>query len=501
MKSVVLLIFMISYLELSAQQKPNIILFLVDDMGWQDTSVPFWDSITLANKKFHTPNMEEFAKQSMKFTNAYANSVCTPSRVSLMSGMNAARHRVTNWILTKDQGTDQEDSILSIPAWNVNGLSPLEGIERTVHVTALPQLLRDAGYYTIHCGKGHFATDGTPAADPLNIGFDVNIGGSSVGSPASYLGENNYGNLPGKFNLRAVPGLEKYWGTHTFLSEALTLEAEHAMDVALGKKEPFFLYMSHFAIHIPYDKDPRYFEKYRKMGLDTAEAAYASLVEGMDASLGTLLQYVADHHLSENTIIIFMSDNGGLSNPPRSGKANTQNYPLRSGKGSLYEGGIREPMMVRWPRVTKPGSTTRQYVHIDDFFPTILEMANVKGYKTVQKVDGKSFVPVLKNPDYRDTTKTLVWNFPNNRSNSRGYSWVSAIRHGDWKALYFQKTGQIELYNLKDDIGENHDLSAIYPQKVKEMAKLLTRELKAYDAQMPVIKQTGQNVKWPDEVK
>ncbi len=504
LKLTAILISMIFSFAVKAQQKPNIILFLVDDMGWQDTSVPFWDSITPANKKFHTPNMEKLAARFMKFTNAYANSICTPSRVSLMSGMNVARHRVTNWTMFKNEAVDPKDSILSIPDWNVNGLSPEKGLERSVYVTAMPQLLKDAGYYTIHCGKAHFGAYKTHGAHPLNIGFDVNIAGSAAGNPASYMAEDDYGNVPGKFNLRAVPGLEKYWGTHTFLSEALTLEAELAMDSAVKKKQPFFLYMAHFAVHVPYNDDPRYFEKYRKMGLDSAEAAYAGLVEGMDASLGKLMQYLKDHQLEKNTITIFMSENGGLSNPPRTGKVNSQNYPLRDGKGSLYEGGIREPMLVDWPGVTKPGSVTSQYVDIQDFFPTILEMAKVKQYKTVQKVDGKSFVPVLKNKNYIDSARTLVWHFPNKwagSANDTEFSWMSALRKGSWKLIYFQKTEKLELYNLKNDIGEQHNLSSVYPKKVKELAKLLTMELKKYDAQMPVNKQTRQRVKWPDEVK
>src|SRR5690242_1740021 len=193
---------------LKAQQTtgkhPNIVVFLVDDMGWEDTSVPFWDSLTASNREFHTPNMEKLAAVSMKFTEAYANSVCTPSRVSLMSGMNAAHHRVTNWTMFRDQKVDPADSILAAPDWNVNGLSPVKGVEKSIYATPLPQLLKDAGYLTIHCGKAHFGAYKTPGADPLNLGFDINIAGSAAGNPASYLAEEDYGNVPGKFNLRAV---------------------------------------------------------------------------------------------------------------------------------------------------------------------------------------------------------------------------------------------------------------------------------------------------------
>ncbi len=484
------------------EKRPNIILFLVDDMGWQDTSVPFWDSITPANKKFYTPNMEKLAARSMKFTEAYANSICTPSRVSLMTGMNAAHHRVTNWTMFKDESVDAPDSILEPPAWNVNGLSPVPGEDRSVYATPLFRLLKDNGYFTIHCGKAHFGAYQTPGANPINLGAIVNIAGSAAGNPASYLAESDYGNVPGKFNLRAVPGLKRYWKTHTFLTKALTLEAMKSMDTALKKRMPFFLYMAHFAVHVPYDADPCYFEKYRKMGLDKEEAAYAGLIEGMDNSLGALMNYLKMHHLTSNTIIIFMSDNGGLSHPPRSGKPDTQNYPLRDGKGSLYEGGIREPMIVEWPGVTKPGSSTGQYVAIQDFFPAILEMAGVKHYKTVQEIDGKSFVPVLQNSGYTDTTRVLVWHFPNKwegAGNDGEFSWMSAVRQGSWKLIYYQKTEKKELYNLKEDIGEHHDLAAQYPQKVKQLAELLTEKLKQWHAQMPVYKASGKPVPWPGE--
>jgi arylsulfatase A-like enzyme len=168
-----------------AQQmkRPNIILFLVDDMGWQDCSVPFWTKPTEWNKRYHTPNMERLAAEGMKFTNAYATPVCSPSRVSLMTGMNAAHHKVTNWTLRKDQSVDYKDSMLLSPDWNINGMSPVPGIEHTVYATPLPLLLKEAGYYTIHCGKAHFGAMETPASDPLNIGFMLNIAGHAAGGP------------------------------------------------------------------------------------------------------------------------------------------------------------------------------------------------------------------------------------------------------------------------------------------------------------------------------
>ncbi|NLU95750.1 sulfatase [Chitinophaga sp. Ak27] len=481
---------------------PNIIFFLVDDMGWQDTSVPFWDSITPANRKFRTPNMERLCRAGTKFTNAYAHSVCTPSRVSLMTGMNVARHRVSNWTSMKNKAVDGADSLLTIPDWNVNGISPIPGQERSVYATPLPALLQQQGYYTIQCGKAHFGAYQTVGADPLNLGFVKNIGGSAGGHPASYLAEDDFGRVPGKFILQAeMPGLDKYRKHHSFLTEDLTQEAMLAMDTAQMKQQPFFLYMAHYAVHLPYNADDRFIQRYLDLGLPKPEAAYAALVEGMDQSLGELMDYLEQHHLTDNTIIVFMSDNGGFSHPPRQGAPNSQNYPLRGGKGSLYEGGVREPMIVRWNGITTPGSVNTQYMIMEDFYPTILEWAGLKSYKTVQTIDGRSIVPFLRNPALRDTTRALVWNFPNDWTGGAlgdDNAWLTAIRQGKWKLVYCEKQQRLELYNLEEDIHEAHNVASDYPHKTRELAKLLTQQLKQRKAQMPLYKATGKPVPYPD---
>lgn len=196
----------------------------------------------------------------------------------------------------------------------------------------------------------------------------------------------------------AIPGLENYWGTGVFATEALTREAIKALDKAKKYNQPFYLYMSHYAIHIPIDKDMRFYPKYLKKGLTEKEAAYASLIEGMDKSLGDLMDWLDKNDEADNTIIIFMSDNGGLASEPawRDGELHTQNYPLNSGKGSLYEGGIREPMIVKWPGVVSPGTRCDKYLMIEDFYPTILEMAGVQNYRTVQPLDGNQFHAAAK---------------------------------------------------------------------------------------------------------
>ncbi|MGV8877732.1 MAG: sulfatase [Sphingobacteriaceae bacterium] len=504
MKCYLLPLIMLCSLRLSAQQKPNIIFFLVDDMGWQDTSVPFWDSITNANKKFHTPNMERLARQSVKFTNAYANSLCTPSRVSLMSGMNAATHRVTNWVFEKDSQVDPADDLLQIPNWNVNGLSPFPGQPHSVYATPLPQLLTDNGYYTVHCGKAHFGADQTSGANPMNLGFQKNIGGSAAGNPASYFAEDRFGFNPNRYNIKAdLPNLEKYWGTPTFLTADLTTEAMLAMDTAQIKHNPFFLYMAHYAVHLPFEADPKFVKPYLDKGYSKSEAAYCALIEGMDNSLGQLMDYLEENDLAKNTIIIFMSDNGGFSHSPRAGKPNTQNYPLKGGKGSLHEGGIREPMMVFWNGFSKPGTVAKQNVIIEDFFPTILQMAGIKSDHIVQKIDGKSIIPFIIDPKKMDNKRSLIWNFPNNWGGGdveQDNSFMTAIIQGDWKLIYFEKYGTLALYNLNKDIKEEHDLSNRFPNKAKALARLLTKKLKDQHAQMPVFKISGKQVPWPDEV-
>lgn len=482
--------------------QPNIVLFLVDDMGWQDTSVPFWDKRTPFNERYRTPNMERLAAQGVKFTQAYATTVCTPSRVSLMTGMNAARHRVTNWTLKKDQIQPMElnHPTLQFPEWNVNGMSPVSGIEKSAYATPLPELLQEAGYFTIHCGKAHFGAIDTPAADPINIGFDVNIAGHAAGAPASYFGTQDFGNgIPGQ-EFMAVPGLEEYYGEDIFLTEALTLEAKKAMDMAVNKKQPFFLYMAHYAVHIPIMGDDRFVQKYYDMGLDSIEAKYSSMVEGMDKSLGDIMDYLESKKIDDNTIILFMSDNGGLSAHGRGGELNTHNKPLASGKGSAYEGGIREPMIVKWPGITKPDTQTDQMVIIEDYFTTVLEMAGVKKENTVQKVDGQSFVPILKGQKLPED-RPLFWHYPNEWGVSGpGIGASSTIRLGDWKLIYFHADQHLELYNIKDDIGEHHNLVETEPEKSRELANVLSHYLREVKAQMPVEKATGKIVPYPDKV-
>lgn len=475
----------------SNQTKPNIIMFLVDDMGWQETSVPFYSEVTDLNKRYHTPNMERLAASGMKFTQAYACAVCSPSRISLNTGLNAARHRVTTWTLRKNKSPEPNHKILKSPEWNVNGICAESGIEKTTVVNMLPQILRENGYRTIHSGKAHFGAKDTPGENPLNLGFDVNIAGHAAGGPGSYYAKNNFSaDFRNGDRIWDIPGLEKYHGTDLYLNEVLTIEANQQIDKAVAEKKPFYLYMSHYAIHAPWEKDFRFYDKYKAMGLTDYQATYASMVESMDKSLGDLMQNVRRHGLEENTIIIFMSDNGQPKQADR-------NLPLRGHKLTPYEGGVRVPLLVHWPGVTKANSLSTNYVIIDDLFPTILEMAGIDKYEQIGGIiDGKSFVPFLKDNSFIEQSRPIFWHYPNTYDQPP----YSSVRMGDWKLIYQHVDEELELYNLNNDISEKNNLAKKEKEKLIEMAKVLGNFLRESKAQMPSVKQKNRLVSYPDEV-
>ncbi len=477
----------------AATPPPNIVFFLVDDMGWQETSVPFHTEVTALNRRYRTPNMERLAAEGVKFTQAYASAVCSPTRVSLLTGMNVARHRVTNWTLRKNASPDQPSKLVRPPAWNVNGICTNAGVERTMQVTPLPALLRTAGYRTIHVGKAHFGAKDTPGENPLNLGFDVNIAGHCAGGPGSYWGEKNFSAAWRSQNpaelIWNVPGLEAYHGKNVYLTEALTLEAVKAVERAVADKTPFYLYMAHYAVHAPWEKDDRFYQKYVDAGLKPFEATLASMIEGMDKSLGDLRAAFDRLGIADNTIILFMSDNGSPSQCP-------PNLPLRGHKVSPYEGGFRVPMLAKWPGTAKPGTVCRDPVVIEDVFPTILELAGVAwSGKTLQLVDGVSFVPLLKGTGGMPADRPFVWHFPNNY----GQTPFSAIRVGAWKLIYHHADRRRELFNLDADISEKTNLAAQSPERVRELSAKLSALLQERGAQMPTDARTGKVIPWSGE--
>lgn len=492
-KSYILLVSLSGLLGLASNSlanQPNILFFFVDDMGWQDTSVAFHSEPTKLKEVYHTPNMQQLANRGLLFTDAYACAICSPSRVSLMTGQNAARHRVTCWTLRKDKSPEPKHDRLAPSPWNWNGLQPVgANVPRAVEAVTLPQLLREAGYRTIHAGKAHFGAKDTPGANPTNLGFDVNIAGHYAGGPGSYHGDKNFSAAwRNGGNIWDVPGLEKYHGQEINLTEAITREAIVAVEQAVAAEKPFYLYMSHYAVHAPWEPDRRFIEKYSGQGLPKQQAVLASMLESMDQSLGDLMAMLDRLAVAENTIVVFMSDNGSPSNCPR-------NLPLRGHKITAYEGGARVPMIVYWPGVTPEGKRTDSQVVIEDIFPTFLEMAGV-ALPIDQEIDGVSFLPVLSVPQTGRPPRPLFWHYPNYYDQPA----FSSVIDGDWKLIYWHDDPRFELYNLKIDLSETNNLARDEPDRVQRLAKLLAEHLRNSHAVMPVVKATGEPVPLPDEI-
>ena len=494
----------------AAQDRPNIILFLVDDLGWQDTSVPFWTETTALNERYRTPNLERLAARGVKFTNAYASApVCTPTRTSIMTGKAPGRTHITYWTLNKDTDTSAKRDDIGPPAWRVNGLQPGD------HDT-LPGILRAAGYRTIHVGKAHFGTHGTPGGDPTRLGFTLNIAGHASGGPASYYGLDHFtvagreGKDPHeRATVWDIPGLEKYHGHDIYLTEALALEACGAIRDAVAAGEPFYMNFAPYAVHAPIMGNTKYEPNYPD--LDERERAYASMIETYDAALGALVTTLEETGQADNTVIIFSSDNGGLSAHARGAAPDgqtqhTHNAPLRSGKGSAYEGGTRVPTIIAWPGVTDaPASPERTLGSVidtpiisHDFFPTIVSLAGLQADHGPE-IDGRDLTPLLSNrPHLFDADRVLGWNQPHQWGASGPGIWpFTSIRRGDWKLIYFHAGRRFELYDLADDIGETRDLAGEMPGMVAELAGVMDAWIDATGAQLSIDRATGEEVERP----
>ena len=521
-------------------ERPNIVLFLIDDLGWLDTSVAFGEEVYPFNLRHDTPNISALAEAGAVMTSAYVCPVSTPTRTSIMSGMNAAHTRITNYTsVTKDWNPDatdtpseQLDDTVERTEWNINGVTPsAEPLDRAVHITPYPQILKDNGYYTIHVGKGHWAPNGTPAANPYNMGFCVNVAGQVAGKPRSYYGEENYGNTADKWNFFSVQNMTEYYGSKTHLTEALTLEAIKTLDYPIDNGIPFYLNFCHHAVHTPIHRDPRFFSKYIDRGMDEGQARFASMCEGVDKSLGDLMAYLDKRGVLDNTAIIFMSDNGGNSeNLSKGGVRHTQNSPLREGKASCYEAGIRVPMVVYWKGKVAAGTRLNTPVVAEDLYPTILEMAGIENYKRVQDIDGKSIVRLLTDGSQMakkamtageitsqkqandfvvpetvsgiDPEREVLAHFPHQWKpyQLHDIDYLSSLRKGDWKIVYRHRQQSLELYNIGEDITERNDLSQTHPEKLREMADALTAKLELYDALLPTFRATGERIPMPNKL-
>ena len=465
------------------QEQPNVIVFLVDDMGLMDTQVPF-----LADGKgnpvryplndwYRTPNMERLAERGIRFSTFYAQSVSSPTRTSIMTGQNAARHRTTTWIYP----LENNKTPYGPTDWNWRGLKS--------DAVTLPRVLQQAGYRTIHVGKGHFGCLGSEGENPQNLGFDINIGGYCIGSPGSYYGEFGYGLTKGeRFN--AVPGLEKYHGTSTFLTEALTLEANAEIDKAVASKKPFFLYMAHYAVHAPFEPDKRFIDNYFSSDKPEAAKAFASLVEGMDKSLGDLMDRLEALGVAENTFIIFLGDNGSDA-PLGDIKGHFSSAPLRGKKGTEYEGGTRVPFIVAWAKPNprnkfqlafpiKINSIQQQMGTVMDIYPTVLALTGLENPEN-HVVDGFDLKMQISGKTNNERSEKFLMHFPHAH---RG-NYFTTYRHGDWKLIYWYQPETPtqptwELYNLDLDPFERVDLSFSHKDKlqvmIREMAEQLERE-------------------------
>jgi arylsulfatase A-like enzyme len=471
---------------LHASERPNILIFLVDDMGVMDTSVPFLTDGKgqpkrhPLNELYRTPAMEDLARRGMRFETFYANSVCSPSRVSIMTGQSSARHHTTQWIRSENNNRGGQG-----PAgWRWEGI--------TKDQQTLPVLLKGAGYRNIYVGKAHFGPFKSHGEFPNNLGFDVNIGGCSYGQPGSYYGKDGFGWIKGNKN-RAVPDLEKYHGKDIYLTEALTLEMNREIKEAVEADKPFFACMAYYAVHAPFMANPRYAANYAHADIPKAAKAFATMIETMDASVGEILKHLDTLGVAENTLVMFLGDNG--SDAPLGGEHEVaSSSPLRGKKGTHYDGGMRIPFIAAWARA-KPehpaqrrlpiqaGAITTEMGTIHDIFPTLLETAGLS-YKS--EIDGGNLAPVLKGGRFGGERDFLM-HFPHDHRSS----YFTVYRLGDWKVIYhYTKPAEqrCELFNLAEDPTESNNLAKSHPDELRRMVKAMAAALEDAGAQYPVAK-------------
>lgn len=444
--------------------RPHILVVLVDDLGWRDTSLQVADGPAVP---FRTPAVERLAARGTTFTQAYAAApVCTPTRISLLTGASPARHGTTYWILHAGQDTSSPWPGYETPPWNVDGLQP--------GTPTLPGLLRDQGYRTVHVGKAHLGALGTPGADPTTLGFDVNIAGHGAGAPASYRGLDGFGKPGG--SVWDVPGLEHRHGEDVFLTDALADEALAQIDAVLDGGQRLFLHVAPYAVHTPLMAHP----DHPYPGLEGVEATYASMVSGVDAALGRLLDRLEQRGVLDETLVVFTSDNGGLAAHTRAPPLHRHNGPLRGGKGSAYEGGLRVPLVIAWPGVTAPGSRSDVPVITMDLTATLAAAAGVDlPGGTGLPHRGRDLAPLLAGGAPRDEA-TFVWHQPHFWGVHGPGIWpFSAICQGDHKLIRRLTDGHTELYDLAADPGETTPLDD--PELEARLAGMLEISLEPRD--------------------
>ncbi|MCU4174401.1 sulfatase [Carboxylicivirga sp. N1Y90] len=439
------------------QKQPNVLFFLVDDLGWADLGYN-------GSEFYETPNIDQLAKDGMVFSNAYATHPrCVPSRYSLITGKYPARAQMPG---------PGEGKLKGHSSVRPGDEGKLKSNEHTI-----ASALKEVNYATFFAGKWHLATSGTM---PEHVGFDVNVAGGHAGSPISFFQPYNEGKQAGK--KKPIEGLDNgpdgEYLTDRITDETIKWLKQHQTQ---NPSQPFLAYVSHYAVHEPLQAKQEHIDKFEKKiekmiyegpafideGTGTTkmhqdDPAYAGMVYSMDESLGRIQVTLKELGVLDNTIIIFFSDNGGLSNKgfnPR--RVATSNYPLRAGKGHLYEGGVREPMIVQWPGVTLAGSKSNKVITGTDFFPTILEMTN-QVLKPEAHLDGQSFVDALKGEKVFED-RAIFWHSPVDRPHATGDSNSTAMRKGKYKLIEFYDTNLVELYNLEVDLSEQNNLAESLP--------------------------------------
>jgi len=429
-----------------AAEKPNIIFILIDDLGWMDLACQ-------GNRRVDTPNVDRLASQGMRFTDAYAAApVCSPTRASILTGQSPARLHLTNHL---PGGMMPEDTTL-LPAEIIKQL-PLK------HVT-IAERLKTAGYRTGFLGKWHVCSGGKVAEPffPEHQGFDVNLGGCTFGGPPTYFDPYRIPTLPNR-----RPG--------EYLPDRLADEA--AAFMRANRDRPFLLFLWHYTVHWPMEPKPEVLRKYvDRKGPGLKDPRYGAMIESMDAAVGSVMATLDELQLAERTLLVFMSDNGGYLGV-------ADNRPLRLGKGYVYEGGIRVPLIVRWPGVVRPGATCDVPVISTDFYPTLLSAAGLKLDESIP-CDGEDLTPLLRETG-RLKRREIFFHYPN-------YAWHKdnrlggAIRQGDYKLIENYDDNSVELYNLAEDLGETRELSKQMPEKAAELLQKLQAWRKDSGALMPV---------------
>lgn len=447
-------------------RRPNFLFVLVDDLGYAD--------LRSFGSSFHdTPNLDRLADSGMKFVDAYAACpVCSPTRAAIMTGCHPVRVDITDWI----------PGMRNIA--NHKLICPEDQHDLAHDEVTVAEVLKGNGYQTFFAGKWHLGED--KAHWPLRQGFDINKGGHHRGSPPG-----------GYYSPYKNPVLED-GPKGEYLPDRLTDETISFMK-GRDKSKPFLAYLAYYTVHTPIQTAPRHLDKYKKRLADMPQEDmanfvvehegktklwqdrpdYATMVQGMDDNIGRLMESLKELGVDDNTVVIFTSDNGGLATLRNPGP--TSNAPLRSGKGWCYEGGIRVPLIIRAPGLTKAGTVSKEPVVSMDFFPTMLEMAGIP-LKPELHVDGYSLMPLIKKGKPLDR-EAIYWHYPH----YHGSTWTpgAAIRARDWKLIEFYETGKIELYNLANDIGEKNDLAKKMPEKAKQLHEMLKAWQKEIGAKMP----------------